>query len=113
MPAAKREPGLAFPAAAVTTSLVAIGTFVVDRLAKHGDLGVPAQRNPGWQPDRFRHSRTSTLANTIFSTAWPWAELFGVALTMLIILFWGGARPQKSYSIAFGLILGALLSQLV
>ena len=40
------------------------------------------------------------------------AELFGLALAILIALFWGGARRRSAHAISLGLIVGALASNL-
>jgi len=84
------------------SAIVAGGVFIVDRLAKLLVIAV--------QPDVVRASMAgATPTSSAFSVG---AELFGVALCALILLFWGGARPQRLYSISLGCILGALASNL-
>ncbi|MCS7060400.1 MAG: signal peptidase II [Anaerolineae bacterium] len=81
--------------------ITAGGVFIVDRTAKLLVLtsGPAAMFHPGGAS-----GTSGALA--------VGAELFGVALCALILLFWGGARPQRLYSISLGCILGALLSNL-
>ncbi len=84
------------------SAIVAGGVFIVDRLAKLLVIAV--------QPDVVRASMAgATPTSSAFAVG---AELFGVALCALILLFWGGARPQRMYSISLGCILGALASNL-
>lgn len=84
------------------SAIVAGGVFIADRLAKL--LVIAAQ------PAALRNSMAGgTATSSAFAVG---AELFGVALCALILLFWGGARPQRLYSISLGCILGALASNL-
>lgn len=84
------------------SAIVTGGVFIVDRLAKL--LVIAAQ------PAAMRNNLAGATATSgAFAVG---AELFGVALCALILLFWGGARPQRLYSISLGCILGALTSNL-
>lgn len=84
------------------SAIVTGGVFIVDRLAKL--LVIAAQ------PAAMRNNPAGATATSgAFAVG---AELFGVALCALILLFWGGARPQRLYSISLGCILGALTSNL-
>ncbi len=84
------------------SAIVAGGVFIIDRLAKL--LVVAAQ------PEIIYTSMAGATATS--NALAVGAELFGVALCALILLFWGGARPQRLYSISLGCILGALTSNL-
>ncbi len=84
------------------SAIVAGGVFIADRLAKLLVVAV--------QPAAMHNSMAgATATSSAFAVG---AELFGVALCALILLFWGGARPQRLYSISLGCILGALASNL-
>lgn len=100
-PDASRQPfALGLPA--WVSAIVAGGVFIADRLTKL--LVIAAQ------PAAMQSSAAGATA--VSSAMAVGAELFGVALCALILLFWGGARPQRLYSISLGCILGALVSNL-
>ena len=41
------------------------------------------------------------------------AELFGLALAVMIAIFWGGTQRRQSYAVSIGLIIGAVASNLL
>lgn len=83
------------------SAITAGSVFILDRLAKLLVVAI--------QPAAVSHSAAGSPLSDALAVG---AELFGVALCALILLFWGGARPQRLYSISLGCILGALVSNL-
>jgi lipoprotein signal peptidase len=113
--AAARPAARPITVSATTTALVSGGVFLVDRvvkLAATGALQAPARVDIAGAI-QLGIPAANALSNTFVTDVFALgAELFGIALALLIMTFWGAARPQKSYSVAFGLILGALAANL-
>ena len=85
------------------SAIVAGGVFAVDRLAKLLVVAI--------QPATVLTAASSGTTPTSGALAVA-AELFGIALCVLILIFWGGTRSQRLYSASLGFILGALVSNL-
>jgi signal peptidase II len=85
---------------------VAAMAFIADRLVKLALLS-------GFGPISDWLRLEIAPASSVFSTgAALGAELLGLALAILIVLFWGGSRGSRAYAIAFGLIIGGMASNL-
>jgi lipoprotein signal peptidase len=98
----------------MTTGFVAASVFLLDRIAK---LLIQSTWQPGQsllggliQPEYL--SAQTITGNPFGGGLAVGAELFGLALAVLIALFWGGARQQRSHSVSLGFIIGALASNL-
>ncbi len=82
--------------------------FMIDRIGK---LLVQAFTNPlagGWIRAEVAMG-TSTLMTLGVSLG---AELIGLVLAVMIVIFWGAARKQVLHSVSLGLIIGSLASNL-
>lgn len=94
------------PAAAWTMISVAAGTFIVDRLAK-----LVAQSTQGALGGliRLEPPAAQGLVNNGLAIG---AELVGLALCALILIFWGATGRSRAHAVAFGLIIGGLAANL-
>ena len=97
--------------AGISTAGAGAGVFLIDRVSK---LLIQALVNPlagGWiRPEVLPlNAQTGGLLAGGLAVG---AEIFGLALAILIAVFWGGLRRQALHSISLGLIIGALASNL-
>lgn len=97
----------------ITISAVSVGTFLVDRLSK---LIIEAGK-PLWNGILALAPVSRDMADMMNSGLAIGAELMGVALALLMLLFWGTSRAAGRggtlYAVSFGLILGSLLTNLL
>ena len=97
----------------VTISAVSVGTFLVDRLPK---LFIEAGK-PVWNGVLELAPVTRDMADIMNSGLAIGAELAGVALALLMLVFWGVSRASGRggllYAVSFGLILGSMLANLL
>ena len=96
-----------------TVATVTVGTFIVDRIPKlFIEAGKPIL---GGLLELTPVSRN--IADVMNSGLAIGAELVGVALALLMLLFWGVSRAAGRggmlYAVSFGLILGSMLANLL
>jgi lipoprotein signal peptidase len=94
------------PATVWTIVSVAASAFIVDRLAK-----LLAQAN-GTMLGGVIRLEPAPVQNLLNSGLAIGAELLGLALCGLIVLFWGANHRSRAYAAAFGLIIGGLMANL-
>jgi lipoprotein signal peptidase len=94
------------PATVWTIVSVAAAAFIVDRLAK-----LLAQAN-GTTLGGVIRLEPAAVQNLLNSGLAIGAELLGLALCGLIVLFWGANHRSRAYAAAFGLIIGGLMANL-
>jgi lipoprotein signal peptidase len=97
--------------ALLTTGLSAALVFLADRIVKLLIQSLPAG------PSGSLISPEYLNANAASGNMWGGgigvgAELFGLALAVLIVIFWGDARRYSGHAISLGLMIGALASNL-
>ncbi len=96
---AAREPvAISLPPVAMLP-LAFIGTLLADRLTKAALQAAPALPN-------------LTTSSLVTNSLMLGMELLGLAMTVLIIGFWGASRRNRLYQAAFGMIAAGLLSNL-
>jgi lipoprotein signal peptidase len=89
-----------------TVVSIAAATFIVDRLAK-----MLAQNGNSMLGGliRMEPAAAQNLVNNGLAIG---AELIGIALCALIMLFWDAERRGRAHAVAFGLIIGGLAANL-
>jgi lipoprotein signal peptidase len=97
---------LVLSAALLTTAFSAAAVFLLDRIAK---LLIQDSATLLGGLIKAEFLSASTLTGTFWGVGMAvGAELFGLTLAVLIAIFWGDMRHQRSHALSLGLIIGAL-----
>jgi lipoprotein signal peptidase len=105
------EGQLVLSPALMSTALYAAIVFLLDRAVKLVIQSVPAVSSGTFIRPEFL--TTNSSAGGLWGGGLGvGAELFGLALAILIAIFWGGHQRREGHSISLGLIIGALASNL-
>jgi lipoprotein signal peptidase len=95
----------------LSTGLCAAIVFLVDRIVKLLIQSLPGGTVGALISPEYLNANAAS-ANMWSGGLGAGAEIFGLALAILIAIFWGGTRRNRGHAISLGLIIGALASNL-
>ncbi len=101
---------------AITPALLSTGTFaaiifLLDRIVKLLIQSLPSGAQGALISPEYLNASAAS-GNVWSGGLGVGAELFGLALAILIAIFWGDARRHRGHAISLGLMIGALASNL-
>ena len=105
------ESSIAITPALLSTGMFAAIVFLLDRVVKLLIQSLPSGAQGALISPEYLNASAAS-GNVWSGGLGVGAELFGLALAILITIFWGDARRHRGHAISLGLMIGALASNL-